>query len=76
MNYNMKRAIWANVGFVWAFAFILSITAFINGGTEYGIRAVILTATSATIGTIISRLPINVILRGEVLIFIDRKSVV
>ncbi len=70
MNYNMKRAILANVGFVWAFAIILSITAFINGGTAYGIRAVILTAASASIGTLISRLPINMILRGEVLIFI------
>jgi methyl-accepting chemotaxis protein len=66
----MKRAIMANVGFVWAFAFILSITAFINGGMAYGLRAVMLTVASATIGTIISRLPINAIVKGEVIILI------
>lgn len=34
MEYNMNRAIRANVGFVWAFSLILSLTAFINGGVE------------------------------------------
>jgi len=70
MNYDMKRAIRANVFFVWVFAVILSFTAFINGGFEYGMRAVMLSAGASVITTLISftKLPKGFI--GEVVVVI------
>ncbi|OJV66030.1 MAG: hypothetical protein BGO41_08850 [Clostridiales bacterium 38-18] len=70
MEYNMNRAIRANVGFVWAFSLILSLTAFINGGVAYGLRATALTVLASIISTIISFLPINRILKGEVIVIV------
>ena len=70
MDYDYKRAIRANVGFVWAFSVILSITAFINGGVAYGIEAVTLTAAASIFSTIFSLLPINRVFKGEVIVTI------
>ncbi|GAB6106299.1 methyl-accepting chemotaxis protein [Fusibacter bizertensis] len=70
MDYDYKRAIRANVGFVWAFSVILSITAFINGGVSYGIEAVTLTFAASIFSTIFSILPINRAFKGEVIVTI------
>lgn len=70
MHYDLKRAIRANVGFVWIFACILSLTAFINGGFAYGMRAVMLTSVAAVLATIISFVPMNQIVKAEIIVIL------
>jgi len=70
MHYDLKRAIRANVGFVWIFACILSLTAFINGGFEYGMRAVMLTSLTAILATAISFIPINQFVKAEIIVIL------
>lgn len=70
MEYDYKRAIRANVGFVWTFSVILSVTAFINGGVSYGLEALTLTTAASIFSTIFSLLPINRAIKGEVIVTI------
>lgn len=68
MKYDLKRANLANLFFLWVFSFILPITAFINGGMEYGLKSLAATMTTSIIVTIIHLLPINLIIKGEIII--------
>lgn len=70
MFYNFKRAIKANVILIWAFAMLLSATAYLNGGPAYGLEALIATSAAALLATIVYFLPINLTLKGEIIILI------
>lgn len=70
MNYNLKRAVNANIGFIWFFSFFLSLTAYINGGLSYGIKALVATLLTAIIATIVSLLPVSITFKSEFVIFL------
>lgn len=70
MNYDIKKAIRANLIFIWVFTVLLTITAYINGGFEYAIRALIATLSTSLFATMIYFLPINQIVKGEIMIVI------
>lgn len=70
MKYDLKRAIKANVMFTWFFAFFLSLTAYVNGGIDYAVSALIATVSTALISTLIYHLPIALIVKSEIVIFV------
>lgn len=70
MNYNLKRAVTANIGFIWFFSFFLSLTAYINGGLTYGIKALVATLLTAIIATLVNFLPFSITFKSEFVIFL------
>ncbi len=70
MNYNLKRAVAANIGFIWFFSFFLSLTAYINGGIDYGVKALVATLLTAIIATIVNLLPVSLTFKSEFVIFL------
>ncbi len=70
MNYNLKRAVTANVGFIWFFSFFLSLTAYVNGGLEYGVKALVATSVTAIIATVMNISPISMGIKSELIIFL------
>ncbi len=70
MQYNNNRAVRANLIFIWLFSGLLSLTAFINGGPEYGFRALAATVATAIIATIIYFLPLPAVFKGQSMIII------
>lgn len=70
MNYNLKRAVTANIGFIWFFSFFLSLTAYINGGLAYGLKALVATLATAIIATVVNLLPVSIIFKSEFVIFL------
>ncbi len=70
MKYNLKRAINANIGFIWFFSFFLSLTAYINGGLEYSIKALVATLVTAVIATVVNLLPVSIHFKSEFVIFL------
>lgn len=70
MNYNLKRAVKANIAFIWFFAVFLSLTAYINGGMAYGLKALIATSGTALLATLIYWIPISMVIKSELVIFL------
>ncbi|PKM66662.1 MAG: hypothetical protein CVU95_10320 [Firmicutes bacterium HGW-Firmicutes-2] len=70
MNYNLNRAIKANIAFIWFFAFFLSLTAYINGGFSYGLKALIATSVTAMLVTLIYWIPMSIVIKSELVIFL------
>lgn len=70
MKYNLKRAIKANLFLLWFFSIILPLTAFVNSGFSYGMTAFIATGSTAVVASILYFLPINLHVKGEILIVI------
>lgn len=70
MNYNLKRAVTANVGFIWFFSFFLSLTAYVNGGLEYGIKALVATGATALFVTVVNFCPVPMMIKSELVIFL------
>ena len=70
MTYDLKRAVKTNVIFIWFFAIILSLTAFLNGGVEYAIKAIVATGTASVFATILYLLPLKICIKSELIILI------
>lgn len=70
MKYDLNRAIRANLIIIWIFAIILPVTAYVNGGVSYGIRALIATVATAIIATILNFSPINLTTKGQMIVAI------
>ncbi|HAS74353.1 MAG TPA: hypothetical protein DCS67_09435 [Clostridiales bacterium UBA8960] len=70
MKYDLNRAIKANVMFVWFFSVFLSLTAYINGGAEYGIKALIATSATAFLLTIAYFIKMPLVIKSELVVFL------
>lgn len=70
MKYDMKRAMRANLLLLWFFSIFLPLTAFVNGGLEYGIQAFIATGSTALLVTIIYFLPLPLLFKAEVFVIV------
>lgn len=70
MGYNLKRAVRANLIFLWIFSIVLPLTAFINSGAAYGIKAITATGITSLIATLIYFLPIKIELKGQIIVLI------
>lgn len=70
MKYDLNRAIKANVMFVWFFSAFLSLTAYVNGGIEYGIKALIATSGTAILLTLVYFLKIPQVVKSELIVFL------
>lgn len=70
MRYDLKRAIRANLIFLWIFSIILPVTAMINGGMSYGLRAFAATGLTSLIATIIYFIPMKLSVKGQFLVLI------
>lgn len=70
MNYNIQRPIRANLIFIWLFTGLLTATAFINGGTDYGLRAMAATGVTALVATGLYFLPLPSLFKAQAMILI------
>ncbi|MBF4692213.1 methyl-accepting chemotaxis protein [Fusibacter ferrireducens] len=70
MNYNLERAIKVNVIFIWFFSLFLSLTAYVNGGTTYAVKALVATMGTAIIASVVRVLPLPKLFRCEFIIFL------
>lgn len=70
-KYDLKRAVKFNLIVSWIFVVIFTVTAFVNGGAEYGRRAMIATVGTGIISTILYMLPLkNLYVKGVILVMI------
>ncbi len=70
-KYDLKRAVKFNLIVSWIFVVIFTITAFVNGGAEYGRRAMIATVGTGIISTLLYTLPLkNLYVKGVILVMI------
>lgn len=76
MRYDINRAIKANLIFIWTFSFLLALTAYVNGGISYGLRALTAAGGTSILITIIFFMPIKQIIKSELLIVIPFLSLV
>lgn len=70
MKYDLNRAIKANVMFVWFFSAFLSLTAYVNGGIEYGIKALVATSGTAMLLTLVYFVKMPLIVKSELVVFL------
>ena len=70
MKYDLKRAVKANIIFIWFFVFFLSLTAYISGGMSYGLKAFAATSATALVATILYWIPISMVIKSELIIFL------
>lgn len=70
MGCNWKRAIRMNLIFIWIFVGILTAVAFLNGGVEYGMRAIKLTTTTGIFATVVCFIPIPDRIKGVGIVLI------
>jgi methyl-accepting chemotaxis protein len=70
MYYNLKRAVRANVILVWGFAAILSMTAYLNAGPAYAIKAFIATFSASAFATLLYFLPLPLNFKAEAVILL------
>jgi len=70
MQYDLKRAVKANSVFIWIFSGLLSLTAYINGGVNYGIKALVATSVTALIATLICFIPLSLSVKSEIVVFL------
>ena len=76
-KYDLKRAVKFNLIVSWIFVVIFTLTAFINGGVEYGRRAMIATVGTGIVSTILYVLPLkNLYLKGIILVMIPTLAAV
>ncbi len=71
MGYDLKRAIRFNLIVAWFFVALFTATAFINGGSEYGLKALVTTSLAGIVSTLVFFLPIkNDSIRGVALVMV------
>lgn len=71
LKYDLKRAVKFNLIVSWIFVFIFTATAFINGGAEYGRRAMMATFSTGIISTLLYLIPMkNLYIKGVILVMI------
>lgn len=70
LKYDMKRAVRFNLLVTWLFVVIFSVTAFINGGMELGVRALVATCITGIISTAIYFTPMNINVKGLILVML------
>lgn len=70
LKYDMKRALRFNLIVTWIFVVIFSLTAFANGGAEYGQRAMVATSMAGILTTIIFFIPMNHYVKGIMMVMV------
>jgi len=59
MDYNMQRAHKFNALIIWIFSFILTLTAYANGGVAYAVKAGVATGVTSVLVTIVALVRFN-----------------
>lgn len=70
MHFDITKQVRANLIFIWCFSLLLSATAYINGGTQYGLTAAAATGVTALIATGLFFMPIPALVKGQSMILI------
>lgn len=70
MKYDLRRAIRFNLAVTWFFVLLFTTTAFINGGSEYGMKALVATSAAGILATVVYFLPLKDIVKGVTLVCI------